>query len=437
MMVCAEAEREVDLYVSGDLLGDLEPCGCTSGQLGGLGRRVSYLRTALEAGRPALILENGDLTAGFGAQERLKFDTALAALRLCRADAVNVGERELYLKDAFWQTAARPDSPVFLSANVTRGDTALRPYLIRSFGALGVIVVGVLSPEAARPAVLLDPNIRVEPVVPALERLMPKLRVESDAVILLAQASRSEAKQYAALHWRVAQASRLSAVRRTTGTVALLFHAGDVEQAGEAERVGDTWVVSHGMSGRHVVKVTLRLGSRGAAPSATVQVQPLEDSLPEAREMGELMARYDDAMRDAGLVANWPRQPVAGNSYVGSTACVECHKPQYASWSRSRHVTAFETLVRRRRSHDPECVPCHTVGFGFETGYAGRAGPEGREHVGCESCHGPGAQHAKRPGRGYGAVTSQTCQSCHTTERDPRFSFEDDTAKMGHCRKLR
>ncbi|MBM4085736.1 MAG: hypothetical protein FJ272_13180, partial [Planctomycetes bacterium] len=263
MMVCAEAEREVDLYVSGDLLGDLEPCGCTSGQLGGLGRRVSYLRTALEAGRPALILENGDLTAGFGAQERLKFDTALAALRLCRADAVNVGERELYLKDAFWQTAARPDSPVFLSANVTRGDTALRPYLIRSFGALGVIVVGVLSPEAARPAVLLDPNIRVEPVVPALERLMPKLRAESDAVILLAQASRSDAKQYA----------------RLLRGVDVIFHAGDVTEAGEAERVHETWVVSHGISGRDVVKVTVRLGSRGAAPSATVQVRLLDESL--------------------------------------------------------------------------------------------------------------------------------------------------------------
>ena len=49
------------------------------------------------------------------------------------------------------------------------------------------------------------------------------------------------------------------------------------------------------------------------------------------------------------------------------------------------------------RQYDGECVVCHTVGFGYKTGFANEKDTPKLKDVGCESCHGPGSLHAKNP----------------------------------------
>jgi hypothetical protein len=115
------------------------------------------------------------------------------------------------------------------------------------------------------------------------------------------------------------------------------------------------------------------------------------------------------------------QQKFGGSYFVGSKACKDCHEREYDIWEKSRHSHAFATLVNKAknpslRQFDPECVVCHTVGFKYPEGYnelpraairdlvADSAPPaefkkklaahnENLEHVGCESCHGPGSAH--------------------------------------------
>ncbi len=106
------------------------------------------------------------------------------------------------------------------------------------------------------------------------------------------------------------------------------------------------------------------------------------------------------------------------HAYVGSSKCKKCHMKQNKSWKKTKMGNALETLrpgvkADAKKAHgldptkdyttDATCLKCHTTGHGHEGGYfipdAGdkkalkKAGK--LAGVGCESCHGPGAEYIK------------------------------------------
>jgi peroxiredoxin len=123
---------------------------------------------------------------------------------------------------------------------------------------------------------------------------------------------------------------------------------------------------------------------------------------------------------------------------VGSAACKSCHAAEYATWSESAHAHAFETLSGVRKQGNPDCLRCHTTGFGRPGGFPEKGASA--EHadlaaVGCESCHGPGGDHVAEGAAKIGTIVSlgdkcdscvilQICGSCHDDANDPGFEFE-------------
>jgi hypothetical protein len=88
-----------------------------------------------------------------------------------------------------------------------------------------------------------------------------------------------------------------------------------------------------------------------------------------------------------------PKDP----TYVGSARCAKCHKEAFKIWANSKHSHAYQTLVDEKkpanRQFDPECIVCHTVGFGYQGGFVDAKKTPMLKDVGCESCHGPGSLH--------------------------------------------
>jgi len=137
----------------------------------------------------------------------------------------------------------------------------------------------------------------------------------------------------------------------------------------------------------------------------------------------------------------------AGATYVGSDKCEKCHANAYAVWKSSAHSHAYQTLEKASRpslrQYDAECVVCHVIGFGYQGGFGGEKQTPNLKDVRCESCHGPASLHvanpknqafrealnpwkaqpgedgAKRVGR-----IDQSCQKCHDTDNDVRWSFD-------------
>ncbi len=125
-------------------------------------------------------------------------------------------------------------------------------------------------------------------------------------------------------------------------------------------------------------------------------------------------------------------------AHVGSEACRSCHPSEFATWSGGPHARAVGSLAAQGKSGAAECLRCHTTGFGRPGGFPADAVPAGHAdlaRVGCESCHGPGADHVADGATKLGTIVSlgdkcdscvilQICGSCHDDANDPGFEFE-------------
>ena len=72
------AERPLRLFLTGATGGSLRPCGCESGQWGGLARRATYLRATRRDGD--LTLDLGNLVPKDAPSHSFTLETALAGL---------------------------------------------------------------------------------------------------------------------------------------------------------------------------------------------------------------------------------------------------------------------------------------------------------------------------------------------------------------------
>lgn len=111
-----------------------------------------------------------------------------------------------------------------------------------------------------------------------------------------------------------------------------------------------------------------------------------------------------------------PRAVAARRDWSGSAACGACHPQELAAWRQTAHARPFPTTAALAR-----CLGCHTTG-------EAPAGELVEAVVGCEACHGAGADYGhddlmrnRRLALDLGlvdlrapAVRAATCATCHT-----------------------
>ena len=150
------------------------------------------------------------------------------------------------------------------------------------------------------------------------------------------------------------------------------------------------------------------------------------------------------------VMAEDPAAP-AGHAFVGSKACKTCHMGEkngkiWETWLESKHAQALSVLDSAKGERaDAKCLKCHTVGFGTETGFkvGGDADPVVLASVGCESCHGAGADYkamkvmkdkAAALAAGLVLPNEETCKKCHNAESPTfkGFDFAEMYKKIEH-----
>jgi hypothetical protein len=140
-----------------------------------------------------------------------------------------------------------------------------------------------------------------------------------------------------------------------------------------------------------------------------------------------------------GLTSNaFFRVSGAAPQYAGSQACAECHSSIHDSVSDTRHTGAFTNaaFVQAGGQTNAYCLACHTVGYGFASGFISRNDKNSYPRlagVQCESCHGPAANHAANPddftARPRIEIAAELCGGCHTGPQHPTF---DEWKTSGH-----
>ena len=124
----------------------------------------------------------------------------------------------------------------------------------------------------------------------------------------------------------------------------------------------------------------------------------------------------------------------SGPRYAATSACISCHMHQFGTWAFSEHKNAWQALVERGQGYDPECLGCHSTGFG-EPGGFGELSKFNLNRLGavqCEACHGPLKGHPEDESVAVAPITEATCLRCHDEANSPEFDF-DSYMKKAAC----
>lgn len=191
-----------------------------------------------------------------------------------------------------------------------------------------------------------------------------------------------------------------------------------------------TLFVSVGRLGKYVARLTVEPDEHGELKLAFDKVA-VDETLKPDENLVELYKDYQFMLKEEQLLEKHPRVPLPdGLKYLGNENCRSCHDYEHEKWATKGHAHAYETLVEVGSQYDPECIKCHVVGFGYESGFVSEESPEDLRDVGCEVCHGPGSDHLKAltTGRLDTGITEPMarCIDCHNPDRSPGYQGHED-----------
>jgi hypothetical protein len=365
-------------------------------------------------------LDAGDLAPfqKLNSQGELQVETLTRAMAWMRYDGVTLGDHDLATgPDFVKKMVGWLGRPVIASNYALPDSESVRA---RSMTVRGkrVGILGFLDPELARSAA---PWVKASPWEDE-KALVDSLRQASDVLVALAHAPDT------------ASVNRLA---RLYPGLDLIISAHEGKLGDQLYRVGRTAVMGNSSEGRYLGRVEVAFDSTGAVKSVNGVYMPVVKGWGRRAAVDSLLTDYYARMRDLTMSDAFQKERLADLEeppveYVGSEACASCHASETAQWKTTRHAHAKETLAKAGSEHDPECQSCHTVGFGFRTGFATPEATPDRWNVGCESCHGPGAAHVASPSADYGEVDKRTCVGCHTPHHSPKFNYFTYRPKIVH-----
>ena len=420
----------LDLWFTSDTSGRIEPCGCFAGQYGGLTR----ISTTLNNKPPgSLKFEIGNALAGLEDYQILQFRHLLQAQGKIGYDALNLGSREASLPATTLRSLAQNSPVPLLSANVLDATTrqpVVEPWRIVLRNGLRIGLIGVVSSPKAEP----HSSVLIEDATEALSRVIPQVKEKADVLICLAFTDEAGLEQIARDFYELP-----------------IILGGEVRQPSPSlVRVNQSWILATTNQSRALgeLHTVWDRATRTLAP-ATGEISLMHDKIPEDPAIASFSHAYRNEVRTADLTIDHPG--TAGDAipgvaptatYTGSAACAGCHATAFASWQKSGHAHAFESLVRKDSDTDPSCIACHVTGFGERGGYERRMKGASFVNVGCESCHGPASDHvqARSPAAASGTAVLQKmrpvgpgqCVQCHHGEFSRPFKYEAFWPKIIH-----
>jgi len=428
------AATPLTVFFTCDTIGRLEPCGCFTGQHGGLTRLRTWLELNPTPG-PALKVDVGGALAGPHDYDLIQYRYLARAYQSMGYAALNVGGREAMVAAADLTNIAAASPVPLISASVVDAATRqplLPAYRIVEAGGKRIGILGVVSPRSVP---VPGEGLAVLALNEAVDRQLPALAAKTDLVILLAFADENELRRLARDYFEFA-----------------LILGGDVPgPTQDLIRENDSIILFTTNQARTVGSLTATLGGgkRTKMLDPKYDIQLLWDRIPQHADLRAMVREYRAEIRHTKLAADDPNTidpdaipgVTATARYVGSAACKECHPLAFKAWAKTPHASAFKSLVKPGADADPHCVGCHTIGFGKPGGYLRAYGDTQLTDVGCESCHGPASEHVDRylhrkPNQfKFRPLGAGDCITCHYGEFSRPFDWESFWPTMAHGRE--
>ena len=485
LMIFQDWERPaVAIVLTGEQHGYLQPCGCSQPQYGGLARRYNLIQEMRKRGWPVVAADLGDVNQIKApkdlpnVQGTLKYTYAMRAMDQMGYAAVNVGEYEMRmpLPVVLGNFALNNPTPRVVAANLLNrqpgqvfAGTVFDWALADKTTGPKVGFLGLISQSVENK--VKDPNVTFHPKTAlVLGKALPELKAAgAELIVLLYQGTKAEAKECA----KYISDQHQTNPKKFPMVDVIVCLSEEAQPPALPIQAGRPMIVQAGHKGLNAGVIGVFNVKSGAPFELKYQLVAIgpEFNTPRGQEQGhkimELMEEYTAELKRDGYLAKYKpvnhsvqvAQPNA--EYAGSFACQNCHAHAYKIWEGTPHSHAYDTLVSTAkhpslRQFDGECIVCHTVGFGYKTGFQNFDKTKHLTDVGCESCHGPCSEHVARPNNKalYPDINrwkwrepnppnqaqenrrqlliDTFCQSCHDLDNDNNFQFNVKWPKVIH-----
>lgn len=378
-----------------------------------------------------LLLDTGDVLNGVGEYANIKAQFYAKAFPYLHYDAVGIGEMEAqYMREFSNQYPFSKDVAV-VNANITDTSTN-KPlthdaYVIRrTKNGLNVGIISIISELLLDQGMQKRISVQPSPEKEALQRELAGLRAKCDIVILLYHGDYQAAKSLASEFPDI--------------DIVLDGHPGVVNHLGESEQVGKTTLMAVKPSGKYVGRLVLDISADRKIANIASDYAPMDTSYQDDPEMAKLLTQDDKSIEDYyarvrmqyARYGSDPGQPRLPQPFVSTSKCRTCHAAEFDSWSKTGHAKSFDALKKTNSTHDPQCVTCHTTGYQLKGGFTSEEATPDLTQVQCETCHGPGVIHSRRPAKGYGLIMQSTCVQCHDRADSPHFDYDVYRTRILH-----
>ncbi len=370
-----------------------------------------------------LLVDAGDVFGGISDPEKRKAEVLLRSMGVMGYDALCLGEIELNWGSDFLIDAAREAKVPLVCANLINNRTKkplVDPYLIVKKGKLKVAVVGLLDDVLVLAnASSGSDSLVIEDPMKVAHELIPGLKRKVDAVVVLS-------------HLGYAKSSKLALEIPEVDAI-VIGHNPSVSM--EARQEGDALVMMTGTRGQYVGYLLMRFAGGERLETYESKLIPLDGRIKLHSLVQGFIEDYNKQERKVSEErGRREREDILSQSgqdrYLGEETCRRCHDSKYSVVAQMDHARAYESLAKSHSDGLPECLGCHTTGYGEPTGFVAATSLPDLRNVQCESCHGRGTGH-KRDGS-YAQVSERKCLVCHTKERSPEFSYSAYSRKIVH-----
>lgn len=411
-----QSGHPVTLIYSGNLNGELEPCGCTKdGDLGGLRRRATMVAQLRRQYPDLFLISSGGLLAIDSATDRIKNKYILKALRKLDYDAIGVQQRDLVFGPELLTSEQLP----WVASN--RGDDSFRSSRRITHNKTSLSFFSWMNPQNVLLHKMQAKPITAKRGIQLMLKDIRRAKQQGDLIVLTTSQPLAEIQKSIDLE-----------------NIDILLIRAAHEVYGPPQQIGHTLVLQPGSRGMRLGYVDILVNRYHRIQSYQHHVIPLPTSIAEAADMSGWYEEYNAELKQDYLKRVELRKAAeTGQSpYAGADQCRPCHQAAWQGWQNSRHARAFASLEKVGKSFDPNCVGCHSVGFEKTGGFIDNQLTGRLENVQCESCHGAGQAHVTSNGTAplehKGWPKEKICRQCHVGSHSPSFSVQKYWPKVAH-----
>jgi len=398
------------ILITGSNNGRLEVCNCAGEMAGGLSRRSGLFQSYRAAFSHVLAIDAGG--AFWIEPNDPRNDYILRAYRLMGYDAIVLGDSEWFASNDHLKALLGDGGGNYLSTTVSPADEAvklpLQTVIKRDWGPIKLAAIS----DIPRSSLLFFSAERIK----ALKFASPaSLAAQAD------QLKREGNMLIVVVHCDDAAAE--AAARDLRADLVIRRHT--MRSDPRMQRVGGAAIVKVGGPDT-VGVVAVKFTAAGAVAAMEYRLETVDGHWPVD---SRVMAVYQ-AYAHAAMVKALDAQRSKGLDYAPSSECGRCHAAALKAWQSGPHSRAYRALVEAGRTGDPDCLTCHTSGFGTEKGFYTLDKTPAMAGVNCQDCHRFNIDEHLRKGFKFPKANEDVCTACHTPTTDPSFNYALKAGKV-------